>query len=231
MEILNKRKKKFLVVDDDRAMVEGVSMMLEAAYDCDPPYGITFSGIGSMHEVIGEIYAKNYDLLISDIMMPEINGLQLTKEIRSRGLNIPIVLMTGNSWLCLAFDSMKFGADDFLLKPFNFEELVSSIILVLRKTNTKIIDRRYYKQSNSMLMANNEWHSQCSKFPYIQTYYYETGEIMAEIKLTEDKLEGTRKLYRTGGKVLVEVSFWDGKVHGRTKWFRSNGRVCKVENY
>jgi DNA-binding response OmpR family regulator len=70
---------------------------------------------------------KPYDLILMDIEMPEKNGLETTREIRKKGINIPIIAVTSNTWKEDEIRSLKSGMNDFLAKPFNAKTLAKKI--------------------------------------------------------------------------------------------------------
>ena len=115
-----------LVADDDEHIVELVSMYLrragyrvEAAYDGD--------------EALQKARDLAPALLVLDVMMPGPDGLQVCRSLRRRG-NIPIVLLTARSSDIDKVAGLRFGADDYVTKPFNPDELMARVDAVLRRT-------------------------------------------------------------------------------------------------
>lgn len=78
---------------------------------------------------------KEYDLCILDIMMPKKDGFSLAKDIRLINNSIPIIFLTARSMKEDVLDGFKIGADDYITKPFNMEELLLRIEAVIRRTN------------------------------------------------------------------------------------------------
>lgn len=78
---------------------------------------------------------NNYDLCILDVMMPRKDGFTLGKEIRASNKNIPIIFLTAKSMLKDKIEGFNIGADDYITKPFNTEELILRINAVLRRSN------------------------------------------------------------------------------------------------
>ena len=114
-----------LVADDDEHIVELVSMYLrragyrvEAAYDGD--------------EALQKARDLAPALLVLDVMMPGPDGLQVCRSLRRRG-NIPIVLLTARSSDIDKVAGLRFGADDYVTKPFNPDELMARVDAVLRR--------------------------------------------------------------------------------------------------
>ena len=78
---------------------------------------------------------NNYDLCILDVMMPRKDGFTLGKEIRAINKNIPIIFLTAKSMLKDKIEGFNIGADDYITKPFNTEELILRITAILRRSN------------------------------------------------------------------------------------------------
>lgn len=90
----------------------------------------------------GWISFKNnmYDLCILDVMMPELDGFTLADQIRSLNHTIPIIFLTARGLKEDKLKAFSLGADDYVVKPFNMEELVMRIKVFLKRTGTKAID-------------------------------------------------------------------------------------------
>jgi len=86
---------------------------------------------------ISEFNKNNFDLCILDIMLPKKDGFTLAKEIKSKSLNIPIIFLTAKSMQQDKIKGLKIGADDYITKPFNSEELLLRINAILRRVENK----------------------------------------------------------------------------------------------
>ena len=84
---------------------------------------------------------KSYALCILDIMMPEMDGLTLAKEIRLTNTDIPIIFLTAKNQKEDIIDGFKSGADDYITKPFSMEELLYRIEAILRRTTSPAINK------------------------------------------------------------------------------------------
>ena len=118
-----------LVADDDEHIVELVSMYLkregynvEAAYDGD--------------ETLRKVNELHPSLLVLDIMMPGPDGLQICRSLRRRS-NVPILLVTARTSDIDKIAGLRFGADDYVTKPFNPQELVARVEAVLRRARAQ----------------------------------------------------------------------------------------------
>lgn len=77
---------------------------------------------------------RSYDALVLDIMLPGRDGLSILKQIRAKGMNVPVVLVTARSALDERLDGLNLGADDYLTKPFFVEELIARLHAVVRRS-------------------------------------------------------------------------------------------------
>lgn len=86
-------------------------------------------------EAMEILQSKHIDLLITDVMMPEMDGFQLLKEIRTDGMKLPVLILTAKQSFSDKQTGFTFGTDDYMTKPVNFEELHWRIDALLRRSN------------------------------------------------------------------------------------------------
>lgn len=120
---------KILVIEDDQPLLEGVAAVLQ-----EEGYEIDFSVTGDE----GLFMAKQniYDAIILDIMLPEINGFEIVKEVRAASIKTPILLLTAKDSVEDRVKGLDVGADDYLIKPFAVPELLARIRVLLREKGT-----------------------------------------------------------------------------------------------
>ena len=112
-------KATIVIVDDDAAVRDSMRALMESA-------GYDVKDYESAKDFLKEP-AKSGSCLITDIRMPEMDGLELQQEITKRGLDLPLVVMTGHGDVPLAVRAMKAGALDFVEKPFDDEIMLESV--------------------------------------------------------------------------------------------------------
>ena len=112
-------KATVLIVDDDGAVRDSMRALMESA-------GYSVKDYASANDFLKEPVLPD-SCLITDIRMPEMDGLELQQEIAKRGLDLPLVVMTGHGDVPLAVRAMKAGALDFVEKPFDDEMMLASV--------------------------------------------------------------------------------------------------------
>jgi two-component system response regulator FixJ len=108
------------VIDDDEAMRESLSFLLDAS-------GLTAKTYGSAAEFLAIAGEAEPGCVVTDIRMPEMNGLELVVELKARGVTLPVIVITGHGDVPLAVEAMKAGVCDFLEKPFSDDALLAAI--------------------------------------------------------------------------------------------------------
>lgn len=118
--------KRILVVEDEKLMCELISIHLADQFE------LSFAPDGA--KALELVKQQLFDLLILDIMVPYINGFDVCREIR-KASNVPILMLTARSSIEDRVKGLQIGADDYLIKPFDFEELKARVSALLRRTN------------------------------------------------------------------------------------------------
>ncbi|MFN7874450.1 MAG: response regulator [Pirellula sp.] len=114
---------RVLVVDDDEIQLSLISRWLQKLINMN----IKVLATSNVHEAIGLALAKEIDICLTDLDMPESNGIKLLKAIREANPLTPVVLMTGVASRNALESSFAFGASDYFLKPLNWEDLLTSM--------------------------------------------------------------------------------------------------------
>lgn len=117
---------KVLVVEDDKMLNQAVCSYLTR-------YGFQSTGCLSANDAYDEMYGTLYDVIISDIMMPEIDGFEFAETVRNINEEIPILFMTARDDMNSKQRGFKLGIDDYMTKPIDFDELVLRIHALLRR--------------------------------------------------------------------------------------------------
>ena len=122
---------KILIVEDERPLADSLKALLEqqgfeAQCVYDGRSGVRYAGLGE------------YDLLILDVMLPELHGFQVAKTLRARRCAIPILMLTARSQLDDRVQGLDAGADYYLTKPFDTRELLACINALLRRQGGQV---------------------------------------------------------------------------------------------
>jgi two-component system response regulator PilR (NtrC family) len=123
--------KKILAIDDDQAVLNFLNIMLlqTGAYEV--------TTLVNSAKAFNELRTKAYDLLILDMDMPEVNGLDILKHIKGKNIDIETIVLTGVEDVELAVAAMKLGAFDYLTKPIDNDQLLKVITTVLENRRNK----------------------------------------------------------------------------------------------
>lgn len=120
-------KKKILIIEDEKDLVKGLKINLaDEGYEVD----CAFDGAEGLHKAM----EQTPDLIILDIMLPEMNGLEVCRELRQKNIDIPIIMLTAKGEEIDKVLGLEIGADDYITKPFSLRELIARIKAHLRKT-------------------------------------------------------------------------------------------------
>ena len=127
---------KILLIEDERLLAESLKALLsakgfqvEAVYDGET--GAEYAQLGV------------YDLLILDVMIPGLNGLEVARQVRASRCNVPILMLTAKSDISDRIEGLNAGADYYLTKPFDTRELLACINALLRRQGNQVDVLRY----------------------------------------------------------------------------------------
>lgn len=141
-----------LVVEDEK----NIQLLIKA--QLKPYYTVMTADNGE--EALTIIESQHIDLLIADIMMPKMDGIELLKELRYVGFSFPVMLLTAKQTIRDKREGFKIGADDYLTKPVNYEELILRVDALLRRahisTEQKIVIRDITVDSKTYTISNKD---------------------------------------------------------------------------
>lgn len=139
-------KNVILVVDDDPSVLESTSRLLSA-------FGYLVFSYGNATDAARRLQDNNVRVVLTDIMMPEVTGLQFLENIRSLNSEIPVIMMTAYAELGMTIDAIRKGAFDFLLKPFNPETLSHSVKKAFDHSRLKQLEKNYTNTLEENIMS------------------------------------------------------------------------------
>ena len=113
-------KKKALVIDDEQIVLDSVSKILsDENYEVD----VSLSGREGLNQAIEE----EYDIVLTDIRMPDIGGMRVLRDIKRARPSLPVVMITGYASVQSSVQAMKLGAADYIEKPFTPDQLLNAV--------------------------------------------------------------------------------------------------------
>jgi two-component system alkaline phosphatase synthesis response regulator PhoP len=125
---MSEKKYSILLVEDEENLLEALKLNLELE-------GYEVTGINDGVEALNAVENEYFDLIILDVMLPELDGISVCESIRLQGNEIPILILSAKNSSADRVIGLKKGADDYLTKPFNLEELLIRVNKLIHKSN------------------------------------------------------------------------------------------------
>jgi DNA-binding response OmpR family regulator len=149
--------KKILIVEDDKALLETLTTSLTSE---------NFKILSATDGEKGFQLAcqEKIDLIILDLVLPSLSGMEICKELRAKGIMTPIIMLTGEKKEEIdKVLGLELGADDYLLKPFGTKELLARIRAVLRRSKPEAPEVEEYSFGNVYLNFKKQIATKCKK--------------------------------------------------------------------
>lgn len=173
---------RILIAEDEKDLREVTVKRLKAE-------GFGVDGCGDGKEVLEYLEAADYSLVILDIMMPRMDGLTALKKIRQMGNPVPVLLLTAKDAVADRVAGLDAGADDYLTKPYAFEELLARIRALARRNSTEKSDiltvgslsvelssKRVMREGQEILLSAKE-------FALLETLLRHKGQVLSRAQL------------------------------------------------
>ena len=187
---------RILVVEDEKKINDIIVKTLK-----QEKYGVDSCFDGE--EALDYIFSVEYDIILLDIMLPKRNGFEVMESMRKKGIKTPVLFLTARDQIEDRVKGLDLGADDYLVKPFAFEELLARIRVVLRKNSVSGED-----SGNILKIANLT--VDCNKHEVLR------DEI--SIKLSAKEFSILEYMMRNKGRVVskekIEEHVWDFDYEG-----------------
>ena len=124
---------RVLLIEDDELISHGILAGLRA-------HGFTVDGVATAALAAAALATVHYDIVILDLGLPDEDGMSLLQRLRSAGLSLPVLILTARDAVKSRVAGLSSGADDYLLKPFDLDELVARLHALLRRTAGRSVD-------------------------------------------------------------------------------------------
>ena len=129
---------RVLVVEDEDKLAAFVKRGLEPS-----SYSVDVAGTGE--EALDLLVVAEYDLVVLDLMLPGVSGLDVVREVRRRKIEVPVLALTARGSLEDKIEGLDAGCDDYLPKPFAFQELLARVRALLRRATSVQLPRLQYR--------------------------------------------------------------------------------------
>ncbi len=127
-------KRKILLAEDETHLMETIRLNLELE-----GYEVVSAADGIA--ALKAFRAGEFDLILLDVMMPEMNGFDVCEEIRKENKKVPVLFLTAKGSGSDRVQGLKLGADDYLTKPFNLEELLLRVEILIRRSQPEVAEK------------------------------------------------------------------------------------------
>lgn len=194
---------KVLVVDDEPNIRDLLSTSLRFA-------GFSVHAVANGAEAVYAAEKGEPDIILLDVMLPDMNGFSVTKKIRSMGINAPVLFLTARDETEDKITGLTVGGDDYMTKPFSLDEIIARIHAILRRTKTAEVEESVIDAGE--IKINQDAHE-----------VFVNGELV-DLSPTEYKL--LRFLISNPNRVLTKAQILDHV------WeYDFNGEMGIVESY
>ena len=168
---------KILIVEDNKTIQKDIENELSKHFDTET--------CGDGEEGLYLISQGIYDLVLLDLMLPNMDGIEILKQARKDGIDTPILILTAKEALDDKMEAFTLGANDYLTKPFYMDELVARVYAILR-TNGRIKDNKYLEfkdlridsEKNSVYINDEEIELQNKQFKLLEYFVLNKGSIL-----------------------------------------------------
>ncbi|MCL5784909.1 MAG: response regulator transcription factor [Patescibacteria group bacterium] len=175
---------RILLVEDEKRLSDVVKKgLIEQGFAVDQ----AFDGEDGLY--LGE--SESYDVIVLDLMLPKVEGLSVCKELRSKNVTTPVLMLTAKSQLKDKVTGLNAGADDYLIKPFEFAELKARIDALLRRGYTQVqtviaiddleidLAKRIVKRGNKLITLTPK------EFAILEFLARHQGEVVTRTQIVE----------------------------------------------
>lgn len=175
---------KILIIEDEKRMAGILKKGLE-----ENAFIVDLAGDGEEGLYMAENYP--YDAVLLDIMLPVMDGLSILNALRSKKSEVPVLLITARGEIESRIKGLNFGADDYIVKPFDFHELLARLKSVIRRSKGKssplvtIDDLSLDMNSRSVCRGGREIRLSATEYNLLEYLALNSGRVISRTELTE----------------------------------------------
>ena len=194
---------KLLLVEDERDLSKAIKeILVYSNYEVDT----AFDGL----EALDYVDQYTYDLIIMDVMMPRMNGIQSLKKIREKHIDTPVIMLTAKSELDDKVEGLDSGADDYLTKPFQVKELLARIRALTRRkseiVNVSSFGNVSFNSDNSTMSNGDKVVNLTKKeFSLMEYFLRNKGKYITSEKIFDDVWSSDTDAYITVVWVFIST--------------------------
>ena len=181
--------KHILLVEDEEHLLKTIQLNLELE-------GYTVSIANNGIEALKEFRTGEFNLIVLDVMLPEMNGFDVCEQIRKENTTVPLLFLTAKGSSSDKIQGLKLGADDYLTKPFNLEELLLRVQILLKRGNLQAESK---KQLETYSFGGNS----------INFITYEIEGINGTTQLSKKEIALLKLLIERKGEVISREEILD----------------------
>lgn len=189
---------RILVIEDEYALADIISTKLKKEkYSVD----ISLDGEEGLDNALSDIY----DLIILDIMLPKINGIEILKEIKANKINAKVIMLTAKSELNDKLLGFEYGANDYVTKPFHIEELIARVNVQLRNNSQSLVkdvlefgDLKLNIRTSTLSCIKNDEsiNIPCREFQLLEYFMNNPNQIISKEQIY-DKVWGVDSIFES----------------------------------
>jgi two-component system OmpR family response regulator len=176
---------KILVVDDEPSIVDSVATVLRyEGFEVD----VAHTGRSALQKA----QEGRFDLIVLDVMLPDLDGLEVTRRIRSDGLDVPVLFLTAKSDVEDRVAGLTVGGDDYVAKPFSLMEIVARTKAILRRRQTPDQDRRLKfsdvvmdEESHEVWRSGNLVHLTATEFNLLRIFLLNPRHVLSKDQIID----------------------------------------------
>jgi two-component system OmpR family response regulator len=171
---------RILVVDDEPSIVDSVATVLR--YE-----GFEVDVADAGRVALQKVQDGSYDLIVLDVMLPDLDGLEVTRRLRANGLTVPVLFLTARSEVEDRVTGLTVGGDDYVTKPFSLVEVVARVKAILRRGQGPEQDRRLRfadvvmdEESHEVWRGEHHVHLTATEFSLLRLFLHNPRRVLSK---------------------------------------------------